>query len=61
MNNLDKEKLFQMLADLKDFETQFKQVKNYDDENNIIQNLLYVMFYGRHYIDKMLEIVGKWG
>ncbi|WP_290032801.1 hypothetical protein [Ligilactobacillus cholophilus] len=59
MNNLDKEKLFQMLADLKDFETQFKQVKNYDDENNIIQNLLYVMFYGRHYIDKMLEIVGK--
>ena len=59
MNNLDKEKLFQMLADLKDFETQFKQVKNYDNENNIIQNLLYVMFYGRHYIDKMLEIVGK--
>lgn len=59
MNNLDKEKLFQMLTDLKDFETQFKQVKNYDDENNIIQNLLYVMFYGRHYIDKMLEIVGK--
>lgn len=61
MNNLDKEKLFQMLTDLKDFETQFKQVKNYDDENNIIQNLLYVMFYGRHYIDKMLEIVGKRG
>lgn len=60
MNNLDKANIFQMLTDLKDFETQFKQVTDYDEETEIIKNLLSVMFYGQHYIDKMLEIVGKW-
>ena len=49
--------LFEMLTDLKDFEQQFKQVNDYDEETEIVKNLLGVMFYGQHYIDKMLEIV----
>ncbi|HIX01357.1 MAG TPA: hypothetical protein H9861_01195 [Candidatus Ligilactobacillus excrementigallinarum] len=57
MNKQDKAKLFEMLTDLKDFEQQFKQVTDYDEENEIIKNLLSVMFYGQHYIDEMLEIV----
>lgn len=57
MNKEDKANLFQMLADLKDFETQFKQVNDYDEETEIIKNMLSVMFYGQHYIDKMLSIV----
>lgn len=57
MNKQDKAKLFEMLTDLKDFEQQFKQVTDYDEENEIIKNLLSVMFYGQHYIDEMLKIV----
>lgn len=49
--------LFEMLTDLKDFEQQFKQVNDYDEETEIVKNLLGVMFYGQHYIDKMLEII----
>lgn len=49
--------LFEMLTDLKDFEQKFKQVNDYDEETEIVKNLLGVMFYGQHYIDKMLEIV----
>ena len=45
--------LFEMLTDLKDFEQQFKQVNDYDEETEIVKNLLGVMFYGQHYIDKM--------
>lgn len=59
MNKQDKANMFQMLTDLKDFEAQFKQVTDYDEETEIIKNLLSVMFYGQHYVDKMLEIVGK--
>lgn len=57
MNKQDKANMFQMLIDLKDFETQFKQVTDYDEETEIIKNMLSVMFYGQHYIDKMLSIV----
>ena len=57
MNKQDKTNMFQMLIDLKDFETQFKQVTNYDEETEIIKNMLSVMFYGQHYIDKGLNIV----
>ena len=51
--------LFEMLIDLKDFEQQFKQVNDYDEETEIVKDLLGVMFYGQHYIDKMLEIVAS--
>ena len=57
MNKKDKANMFQMLTDLKDFETQFKQVNDYDEETEIIKNMLSAMFYGQHYIDKMLSIV----
>lgn len=57
MTKKDKANMFQMLTDLKDFETQFKQVNDYDEETEIIKNMLSVMFYGQHYIDKMLSIV----
>ena len=57
MNKEDQANIFQMLIDLKDFETQFKQVKEYEEEDEIIKNMLSVMFYGQHYIDKMLSIV----
>ena len=57
MTKEDETKMFQMLIDLKDFETQFKQVNNYNEETEIIKNMLSVMFYGQHYIDKMLSIV----
>lgn len=57
MTKEDKANMFQMLTDLKDFEQQFKQVNDYDEETEIVKNLLEVMFYGQHYIDKMLEIV----
>ena len=57
MNKEDQANIFQMLNDLKDFETQFKQVTDYDEETKIIRNMLSVMFYGQHYIDKILSIV----
>ena len=57
MTKEDKANMFQMLTDLKDFEQQFKQVNDYDEETEIVKNLLEVMLYGQHYIDKMLEIV----
>lgn len=57
MTKEDKANIFKMLTDLKDFETQFKQVNDYDEETEIIKNMLSVMFYGQHYIDKMLSIV----
>lgn len=57
MTKEDKANMFQMLTDLKDFEQQFKQVNDYDEETEIVKNLLEVMFYGQHYIDKMLEII----
>lgn len=57
MTKEDKANMFQMLTDLKDFEQQFKQVNDYNEETEIVKNLLGVMFYGQHYIDKMLEII----
>lgn len=61
MTKEDKANIFQMLTDLKDFETQFKQVNDYDEETEIIKNMLSVMFYGQHYIDKMLSIIKESG